>query len=142
MEIHCTGYIIAHYRVLWLSLSEMLQKLGNAYARTYSTYSLFMITNITIAVSDSILLSFEENRYSQKCCNNNRCTDFCPRSSIRELIFLSKKWVCWWIRFTAWHCCTYSAIVPTKRLWISPVGFKPDYWRLLWLLLMQAQRKK
>lgn len=37
--------------MLWLSLSELLQKLGNAYARTYSVYSLFMITNITIAVS-------------------------------------------------------------------------------------------
>ncbi|XP_063927825.1 gustatory and odorant receptor 22-like [Zophobas morio] len=50
IEHNCSGYIIAHYRVLWLSLSELLQKLGNAYARTYSTYSLFMMTNITIAV--------------------------------------------------------------------------------------------
>lgn len=48
---NCTAYIIAHYRVLWLSLSELLQKLGNAYARTYSTYSLFMLANITVAVS-------------------------------------------------------------------------------------------
>ncbi|XP_022903591.2 gustatory and odorant receptor 22-like [Onthophagus taurus] len=47
---YCAGYIVKHYRVLWLNLSEILQKLGNAYARTYSTYSLFMITNITIAI--------------------------------------------------------------------------------------------
>nr|UNE74349.1 gustatory receptor 2 [Holotrichia oblita] len=46
----CGSYIVKHYRILWLSLSEMLQTLGNAYARTYSTYSLFMITNITIAI--------------------------------------------------------------------------------------------
>nr|AVH87320.1 gustatory receptor 5 [Holotrichia parallela] len=46
----CGSYIVKHYRILWLNLSEMLQKLGNAYARTYSTYSLFMITNITIAI--------------------------------------------------------------------------------------------
>ncbi|GJQ65700.1 hypothetical protein Trydic_g7784 [Trypoxylus dichotomus] len=46
----CGSYIVKHYRKLWLSLSEILQKLGNAYARTYSTYSLFMITNITIAI--------------------------------------------------------------------------------------------
>ncbi|XP_072397576.1 gustatory and odorant receptor 22-like [Diabrotica undecimpunctata] len=45
----CTGYIISHYRKLWLELSELLQAIGNAYSRTYSTYSLFMITNITIA---------------------------------------------------------------------------------------------
>ncbi|CAH1113538.1 unnamed protein product [Psylliodes chrysocephalus] len=45
----CTAYIIAHYRVLWLELSEMLQGIGNAYARTYASYSLFMIANITIA---------------------------------------------------------------------------------------------
>ncbi|XP_056636707.1 gustatory and odorant receptor 22-like [Diorhabda sublineata] len=51
MEIdsHCTSSIISHYRVLWLELSELLQAIGNAYARTYATYSLFMITNITIA---------------------------------------------------------------------------------------------
>ncbi|KAJ8976652.1 hypothetical protein NQ317_010367 [Molorchus minor] len=50
IDKYCTAYIVAHYRILWLELSELLQKLGNAYARTYSTYSLFMITNITIAV--------------------------------------------------------------------------------------------
>ncbi|CAH1113537.1 unnamed protein product [Psylliodes chrysocephalus] len=47
---HCTAYIVAHYRVLWLELSELLQAIGNAYSRTYSTYSLFMITNITVAI--------------------------------------------------------------------------------------------
>ncbi|KAF2887953.1 hypothetical protein ILUMI_18220, partial [Ignelater luminosus] len=50
VKTHLTGYIINHYRLLWLKLSDILQKLGNAYARTYSTYSLFMLTNITIAV--------------------------------------------------------------------------------------------
>lgn len=48
---HCTAFIICKYRVLWLELSELLQSIGNAYARTYATYSLFMLTNITIAVS-------------------------------------------------------------------------------------------
>ncbi|RZC41799.1 gustatory receptor 2 [Asbolus verrucosus] len=50
MDRNCVAYIVAHYRVLWLSLSELLQKLGNAYARTYATYSLFMMANITVAV--------------------------------------------------------------------------------------------
>lgn len=34
--------MISKYRFLWLNLSELLQSLGNAYARTYSTYCLFM----------------------------------------------------------------------------------------------------
>ncbi|NP_001161916.1 gustatory receptor 2 [Tribolium castaneum] len=50
VDRNCSAYIIAHYRVLWLSLSDLLQKMGNAYARTYSTYSLFMMANITVAV--------------------------------------------------------------------------------------------
>ncbi|XP_076267530.1 gustatory and odorant receptor 21a-like [Rhynchophorus ferrugineus] len=50
IDSYCTGYIIKHYRILWLELSEILQKLGNAYARTYSTYSLFMMANITISL--------------------------------------------------------------------------------------------
>lgn len=37
-----SAHIISQYRYLWLNLSEMLQALGNAYARTYSTYCLFM----------------------------------------------------------------------------------------------------
>jgi gustatory receptor len=40
--IECTAALISQYRFLWLNLSEMLQALGNAYARTYSTYCLFM----------------------------------------------------------------------------------------------------
>lgn len=47
---YCAAHIIKHYRVLWLQLSEILQKLGNAYARTYSANSLFIITNITVAI--------------------------------------------------------------------------------------------
>ncbi|KAM3965097.1 gustatory and odorant receptor 22 [Aphomia sociella] len=50
IEIECTAKLVARYRYLWLNLSELLQLLGNAYARTYSTYCLFMFTNITIAV--------------------------------------------------------------------------------------------
>lgn len=46
----CAPYIISYYRHLWLALSEILQRLGNAYARTYSTFSLFMFVNITIAL--------------------------------------------------------------------------------------------
>ncbi|XP_063826327.1 gustatory and odorant receptor 22-like isoform X1 [Ostrinia nubilalis] len=48
--IECSAKLISRYRYLWLNLSELLQLLGNAYARTYSTYCLFMFTNITIAV--------------------------------------------------------------------------------------------
>ncbi|XP_075977830.1 gustatory and odorant receptor 22-like [Anticarsia gemmatalis] len=48
--IECTSKLISRYRYLWLNLSEQLQSLGNAYARTYSTYCLFMFANITIAV--------------------------------------------------------------------------------------------
>ncbi|ENN82557.1 hypothetical protein YQE_01071, partial [Dendroctonus ponderosae] len=51
-DIHsyCVAYIIKHYRVLWLELSEILQKLGNVYTRTYSSYCLLMMTNIIISV--------------------------------------------------------------------------------------------
>ncbi|XP_055617288.1 gustatory and odorant receptor 22-like [Toxorhynchites rutilus septentrionalis] len=50
VAIECTAAMISQYRFLWLNLSELLQSLGNAYARTYSTYCLFMFVNITIAV--------------------------------------------------------------------------------------------
>ncbi|KAL4707800.1 hypothetical protein ACJJTC_001746 [Scirpophaga incertulas] len=50
VNIDCSAKLISRYRYLWLNLSELLQLLGNAYARTYSTYCLFMFTNITIAV--------------------------------------------------------------------------------------------
>ncbi|XP_039753355.1 gustatory and odorant receptor 22-like [Pararge aegeria] len=50
VEVECTASLISSYRYLWLNLSELLQSLGNAYARTYSTYCLFMFFNITIAV--------------------------------------------------------------------------------------------
>ncbi|XP_030760635.1 gustatory and odorant receptor 22-like [Sitophilus oryzae] len=50
IDNYCADYIIKHYRILWLELSEILQRLGNAYARTYSTYSLFMMANITISL--------------------------------------------------------------------------------------------
>nr|AMZ01261.1 gustatory receptor [Helicoverpa armigera] len=50
VEAECSAKLISRYRYLWLNLSELLQSLGNAYARTYSTYCLFMFANITIAV--------------------------------------------------------------------------------------------
>ncbi|KAK4886234.1 hypothetical protein RN001_002505 [Aquatica leii] len=50
MDERTCAYIINHYRLLWLRLSDIVQKLGNAYARTYSAYSLFMLTNITVAI--------------------------------------------------------------------------------------------
>ncbi|XP_060521313.1 gustatory and odorant receptor 22-like [Cylas formicarius] len=50
VDQYCTSYIIKYYRCLWLELSDVLQKLGNAYARTYSTYCLLMMTNITVSV--------------------------------------------------------------------------------------------
>ncbi|GAB0092499.1 Gustatory receptor [Sergentomyia squamirostris] len=50
VKIECTSSMISTYRFLWLNLSELLQSLGNAYARTYSTYCLFMFVNITIAI--------------------------------------------------------------------------------------------
>ncbi|KXJ77253.1 gustatory and odorant receptor 22-like [Aedes albopictus] len=50
VAIECTAAMISQYRFLWLNLSELLQALGNAYARTYSTYCLFMFANITIAI--------------------------------------------------------------------------------------------
>lgn len=49
MGIECKSAVIHNYRLLWLNLSELVQMLGNAYARTYSTYSLFMFVNVTIA---------------------------------------------------------------------------------------------
>ncbi|XP_037944716.1 gustatory and odorant receptor 22-like [Teleopsis dalmanni] len=50
MSKECSATVISNYRFLWLNLSELLQSLGNAYARTYSTYCIFMFVNIVIAV--------------------------------------------------------------------------------------------
>jgi gustatory receptor len=47
IEIECNANTISKYRFLWLNLSELLQSLGNAYARTYSTYCLFMYSSIS-----------------------------------------------------------------------------------------------
>ncbi|XP_031624857.1 gustatory and odorant receptor 22-like [Contarinia nasturtii] len=59
--------IISQYRYLWLNLSEMLQALGNAYARTYSTYCLFMFVNITIAIYGAVSEIFDHGfRFSFK----------------------------------------------------------------------------
>lgn len=54
MGIECKSVVIHKYRLLWLNLSELVQMLGNAYARTYSTYSLFMFVNVTIAIYGAI----------------------------------------------------------------------------------------
>ncbi|XP_053684616.1 gustatory and odorant receptor 22-like [Sabethes cyaneus] len=50
VAVECTAATISQYRFLWLNLSELLQLLGNVYARTYSTYCLFMFVNITVAI--------------------------------------------------------------------------------------------
>ncbi|XP_063536245.1 gustatory and odorant receptor 22-like [Cydia strobilella] len=50
VNVAISAKLISRYRFLWLNLSELLQSLSNAYARTYSTYCLFMFFNITIAV--------------------------------------------------------------------------------------------
>lgn len=42
VEIDKSAGLISQYRFLWLNLSEIVQLLGNAYARTYSTYCIFM----------------------------------------------------------------------------------------------------
>jgi gustatory receptor len=42
VQVECKANVVSSYRFLWLNLSELLQSLGNAYARTYSTYCLFM----------------------------------------------------------------------------------------------------
>ncbi|XP_037027029.1 gustatory and odorant receptor 22-like isoform X2 [Bradysia coprophila] len=68
IKIKCDAALVSQYRYLWLNLSELLQTLGNAYARTYSTYCLFMFVNITIAtygalseiVDHGFKLSFKE----------------------------------------------------------------------------------
>ncbi|XP_063624033.1 gustatory and odorant receptor 22-like [Cydia splendana] len=50
VNVNTSAKLISRYRFLWLNLSELLQSLGNAYARTYSTYCLFMFFNIICAV--------------------------------------------------------------------------------------------
>ncbi|CAD7080838.1 unnamed protein product [Hermetia illucens] len=54
VKIECTATLISSYRFLWLNLSELLQALGSAYARTYSSYCLFIFMNITIAIYGAI----------------------------------------------------------------------------------------
>lgn len=59
VRIHCNAAIISQYRFLWLNLSELLQTLGNAYTRTYSTYCLFMFVNITTAIYGALSEIFD-----------------------------------------------------------------------------------
>ncbi|KNC28428.1 hypothetical protein FF38_05542 [Lucilia cuprina] len=42
VRTECSASVISKYRFLWLNLSELLQSLGNAYARTYSTLCIFI----------------------------------------------------------------------------------------------------
>lgn len=42
VEVDKSAALISQYRFLWLNLSEIVQLLGNAYARTYSTYLIFL----------------------------------------------------------------------------------------------------
>lgn len=59
MKVQCSAGLISQYRFLWLNLSELLQTLGNAYTRTYSTYCLFMFVNITIAIYGALSEIFD-----------------------------------------------------------------------------------
>lgn len=93
LQMGCSAHIVASYRVLWLDLSELVQKLGNAYARTYSTYSLFMITNITIAVSGKRRISCLTSNL------NSRFMGLYRKLWTAVLIFRLKKWGFWLIRF-------------------------------------------
>ncbi|XP_069969040.1 gustatory and odorant receptor 22-like [Bactrocera oleae] len=57
--------IFSKYRKLWINLSELLQSLGNAYARTYSTYCIFIFVNIVIAVYGAFAEIFDHTNISQ-----------------------------------------------------------------------------
>lgn len=59
VKVQCNAALVSQYRFLWLNLSELLQTLGNAYTRTYSTYCLFMFVNITIAIYGAISEIFD-----------------------------------------------------------------------------------
>ncbi|XP_046804859.1 gustatory and odorant receptor 22-like isoform X2 [Lucilia cuprina] len=59
MKIYCKALQISQYRILWLNLSDILQTLGNTYARTYSTYCLFMSINITVGSYGAISEIFD-----------------------------------------------------------------------------------
>ncbi|XP_065356369.1 gustatory and odorant receptor 21a-like [Calliphora vicina] len=59
MKKYCKARQISQYRILWLNLSDILQTLGNTYARTYSTYCLFMSINITIGLYGALSEIFD-----------------------------------------------------------------------------------
>ncbi|XP_037929999.1 gustatory and odorant receptor 22-like [Teleopsis dalmanni] len=59
IKVECTSTLITQYRLLWLNLSEIFQTFGNAYARTYSTYLLFMSINIIIGAYGSLSEIFD-----------------------------------------------------------------------------------
>lgn len=42
VELEKSAILISQYRFLWLNLSDIVQVFGNAYARTYSTYCIFL----------------------------------------------------------------------------------------------------
>lgn len=54
VQVECDAGVVSRYRFLWLNLSELLQSLGNAYTRTYSTYCLFMSLEFVFNYSKSI----------------------------------------------------------------------------------------
>lgn len=58
LQVEISAFIISQYRFLWLNLSEMLQALGNAYARTYSTYCLFMLVETVFICFSEIVNVF------------------------------------------------------------------------------------
>ncbi|CAH1370079.1 hypothetical protein MTP99_011600 [Tenebrio molitor] len=103
IEHNCCAYIVAHYRVLWLSLSELLQKLGNAYARTYSTYSLFMMTNITVAVYGF----------------TSEIVDHGIRFSFKEIGLLVDATYCLFLLFVFCDCSHQASLRISKKVQVS-----------------------
>ncbi|CAD7084266.1 unnamed protein product [Hermetia illucens] len=73
----CSSYMLSQYRFLWLNLSELLQMLGTAYARTYSTYIIFMSVNITIAIYGAFSDIFDHGEFSLKVGGLVVCTIYC-----------------------------------------------------------------
>ncbi|XP_055906635.1 gustatory and odorant receptor 22-like isoform X2 [Eupeodes corollae] len=72
----CNSTVVSEYRILWLNLSEILQALGNAYARTYTTFCLFLSINITIAAFGALSEIFDSG-FSAKVVGMLILTIYC-----------------------------------------------------------------
>jgi gustatory receptor len=110
---------VAHYRVLWLSLSELLQKLGNAYARTYSTYSLFMMTNITVAVSSSVNATKLYHYCSRSTASPRRLSITASGFSFKEIGLLVDATYCLLLLFVFCDCSHQASLRISKKVRVS-----------------------